>query len=93
MLLLKDEDVQRVLTISMTLDALEATQGEIAKGDASTMGRIDVHLPRDTPDSFYRWAVIPGGNRRDGFVVASMLSDIVSWPGEQGQQKENKHCI
>jgi ornithine cyclodeaminase/alanine dehydrogenase-like protein (mu-crystallin family) len=22
-----------------------------------------------------------------------MLSDIVSWPGEQGRQRENKHCI
>ncbi len=51
------------------------------------------YLPRDTPDSFYRWAVMTGGGKRDGFVVARMLSDIVSWPGEQGQQKKNKHCI
>ena len=64
MLLLKDEDDQRVLTISMTLDALEATQREIAKGDAATMGRIDVYLPRNTPDSFYRWAVMTGGEQK-----------------------------
>ena len=32
MLLLKDDDVQKVLTMSMTLDALDATQREIAKG-------------------------------------------------------------
>jgi alanine dehydrogenase len=34
-----------------------------------------------------------GGAKRDGFVVARMLSDIVSWPGEKGNQRENKHCI
>ncbi len=41
MLLLKDEDVQRVLTMSLTLEVLEETQREIVKGDAAKMGRID----------------------------------------------------
>jgi alanine dehydrogenase len=93
MLLLKDDDVQKVLTMPMTLDALDATQREIAKGDAATMGRIDVYLPCERPESFYRWAVMTGGARRDGYVVARMLSDIVSWPGTPGDQRENKHCI
>jgi alanine dehydrogenase len=93
MLLLKDDDVQKVLTMPMTLDALEETQKEIARGDAATMGRIDVYLPCERPESYYRWAVMTGGAKRDGFVVARMLSDIVSWPGEKGNQRENKHCI
>jgi alanine dehydrogenase len=93
MLLLKDEDVQQVLTMPMTLDALDETQKEIVKGDAATMGRIDVYLPCERPESYYRWALMTGGARRDGFVVARMLSDIVSWPGEKGNQRENKHCI
>ncbi|MGH7831710.1 MAG: ornithine cyclodeaminase family protein [Candidatus Binatia bacterium] len=93
MLLLKDEDVQKVLTMPMTLEALEETQREIIKGDAATMGRIDLYLPSGSPESYYRWAMMTGGTRRDGFVVARMLSDIVSWPGEKGRQRENKHCI
>jgi alanine dehydrogenase len=93
MLLLKDEDVQQVLTMPMTLHALEETQKEIVKGDAATMGRMDVYLPCERPESYYRWALMTGGTRRDGFVVARMLSDIVSWPGEEGNQRENKHCI
>jgi len=92
MLLLKDDDVRRVLTMPLTLEALDETQKEIAKGEAATMGRIDLYLP-STPTSFYRWAVMTGGARRDGFVVARMLSDVVSWPGNIGQQRENKHCI
>ncbi len=93
MLLLKDDDVQKVLTMPMTLEALEETQREIIRGNAATMGRIDVYLPRERPESYYRWAVMTGGAKRDGFVVARMLSDIVSWPGEKGEQRENKHCI
>jgi ornithine cyclodeaminase/alanine dehydrogenase-like protein (mu-crystallin family) len=93
MLFLKDSDVQRVLTMSMTLDALEETQRDIIAGNAATMGRIDVYLPCERPESYYRWAVMTGGAKRDGFVVARMLSDIVSWPGSSGQQRENKHCI
>jgi len=93
MLLLKDEDVQKVLDMPLTMEALDATQREIIAGDAATMGRMDVYLPRDTPDSYYRWALMTGGTRRDGFVVARMLSDVVSWTGELGNQRENKHCL
>ncbi len=93
MLLLKDDDVQKILTMPMTLEALEETQKEIVKGDAATMGRIDVYLPCERPESYYRWALMTGGARRDGYVVARMLSDIVSWPGEKGNQREDKHCI
>ncbi len=57
MLLLRDDDVRQVLTMPMTIEALDETQMEIAKGDAATMGRIDVYLP-STPTSFYRWAVM-----------------------------------
>src|SRR5919109_2324445 len=93
MLLLKDDDVQKVLTMPMTLQALDETQKEIARGNAATMGRIDVYLPCERPESYYRWALMTGGAKRDGVVVARMLSDIVSWPGEKGNQRENKHCI
>ncbi|TAJ83433.1 ornithine cyclodeaminase family protein [bacterium] len=93
MLLLRDDDVQKVLTMPMTLEDLEETQKEIFRGNAATMGRIDVYLPCERPQSYYRWALMTGGAKRDGFVVARMLSDIVSWPGEKGQQREDKHCI
>jgi ornithine cyclodeaminase/alanine dehydrogenase-like protein (mu-crystallin family) len=93
MLLLKDDDVQKILTMPMTLEALDETQKEIIRGNAATMGRIDVYLPREDPESYYRWALMTGGAKRDGFVVARMLSDIVSWPGKKGDQRENKHCI
>ncbi len=93
MLLLKNEDVQKVLTMSKTLEVLDETQKEMNKGDTATMGRIDVYIPNANPGSYYRWAVMTGGRRSDGFVVARMLSDVVSWPKKNGNQVENKHCI
>jgi alanine dehydrogenase len=93
MLLIRDEDVREILTMEMTLEALEQAQREIIAGDAATMGRIDLYLPCEREQSYYRWAVMTGGTRRDGFVVARMLSDIVSWPGEKGSQREDKHCV
>lgn len=93
MLLLKDDDVQKILTMPMTLEVLEETQREIIRGNAATMGRIDIYLPCERPESYYRWALMTGGTKRDGFVVARMLSDVVSWPGTKGEQRENKHCI
>jgi hypothetical protein len=52
MLLLKDDDVQKVLTMPMTLEALDETQKEIVEGNAATMGRIDVYLPCERPESY-----------------------------------------
>ena len=62
MLLLKDDDVQKVLTMPMTLEALDETQKEIVKGNAATMGRIDVYLPCERPGE-----LLPlGGDDRRG---------------------------
>ncbi len=33
-----------------------------------------------------------GGSRKDGYVCARMLSDMVSWPREHGRIRENKYA-
>ncbi len=45
MLLLKDDDVRKVLTMPLTLEVLDETQKEIAKGDAATMGESTSIFP------------------------------------------------
>jgi alanine dehydrogenase len=55
------------------------------------MGRIDVYVPSsESTAAYYRWAVMTGGSRKDGYVCARMLSDMVSWPREYGRVRENK---
>ena len=91
MLLLDNNDVAKVLDMPLCLAALDAVFQEMAIGDAVGMGRIDVYVPSgEAPAPYYRWAVMTGGSRKDGYVCARMLSDMVDWPREFGRVRENK---
>jgi ornithine cyclodeaminase/alanine dehydrogenase-like protein (mu-crystallin family) len=91
LLLLNNDDVAKVLDMPLCLAALDGVFREMAIGDCVGMGRIDVYVPSgQTPAPYYRWAVMTGGSRKDGYVCARMLSDMVNWPREYGRIRENK---
>src|SRR5262249_34827273 len=91
LLLLDNNDVARVLDMPRCLSALDGTFREMAAGDAVGMGRIDVYVPsQEARAPYYRWAVMTGGSKKDGYVCARMLSDMVAWPREYGRIRENK---
>jgi alanine dehydrogenase len=93
MLLIDNDVVSRVLDMGSTVDALEGVFHEMAAGDAVGMGRIDLYVPSGQETApFYRWAVMTGGSRKDGYVCARMLSDMVSWPRQHGRVRENKYA-
>jgi alanine dehydrogenase len=93
MLLLNNADVAKVLDMRMCLAALDGVFQEMAMGDAVGMGRIDVYVPSGgKPAPYYRWAVMTGGSKKDGYVCARMLSDMVTWPREHGKIRENKYA-
>jgi len=91
LLLLNNDDVAKVLDMPLCLSALDGVFHEMAAGEAVGMGRIDVYVPsQEAAAPFYRWAVMTGGSRKDGYVCARMLSDMVDWPREHGRVRENK---
>jgi alanine dehydrogenase len=91
LLLLNNDDVAKVLDMPLCLSALDGVFHEMAAGEAVGMGRIDVYVPsQQAAAPFYRWAVMTGGSRKDGYVCARMLSDMVDWPREHGRVRENK---
>ena len=93
MLLINNSDVMNVLDMRMTLDALDVAFHELAKGDAVGMGRIDLYVPSEQAAApYYRWAVMAGGSRRDGYVCARMLSDMARWPRQHGKIRETKYA-
>nr|MDP9461376.1 ornithine cyclodeaminase family protein [Actinomycetota bacterium] len=93
MLLINNSDVEKVLEARMCLDALEGVFREIAAGEAVGLGRMDIYVPSGEEQApYYRWAVMAGGSRKDGYVCARMLSDMVAWPREYGSIRENKYA-
>src|SRR5262245_57116454 len=93
MLLLNNADVQKVLDMPLCMAALDGVFQELARGEAATMGRIDLYVPSgESVAPFYRWAVMTGGSKKDGIVCARMLSDMVEWPREYGRIRENKYA-
>ena len=93
MLLLNNADVEKVLDMPLCLAALDSVFHEMARGEAVGMGRIDVYVPSgEQAAPYYRWAVMTGGSKKDGFVCARMLSDMVAWPREHGRIRENKYA-
>jgi ornithine cyclodeaminase/alanine dehydrogenase-like protein (mu-crystallin family) len=92
MLLLNNDDISRVLTMPLCLESLEAMFREIATGDAVGMGRIDLYVPSGERAPYYRWAMMAGGSKKEQFACVRMISDMVSWPVEHGQRRENKYA-
>ena len=93
MLLLNNDDVAKILDMRLCMSALDAAFAEMVAGDAAGMGRIDVYVPSGKESApYYRWAVMAGGSKKDGYVCARMLSDMVAWPREHGKIRENKHA-
>jgi ornithine cyclodeaminase/alanine dehydrogenase-like protein (mu-crystallin family) len=93
MLLLNNSDVAKVLDMRLCMQALDGAFQEMAAGESVGMGRIDVYVPSgETQAPYYRWAVMAGGSKKDGYVCARMLSDMVAWPREYGRIRENKYA-
>src|SRR5947209_7543852 len=93
MLMLNNTDVAKVLDMRLCMDSLDGVFQEMAIGDAVGMGRIDLYVPSgETIAPYYRWAVMTGGSKKDGYVCARMLSDMVNWPREHGRIRENKYA-
>jgi alanine dehydrogenase len=90
MLYLSNADVQRVLDIRETLDALRQGYADLARGDAAYVPRIDLYAPTGRDDDYYRWGSMTGYCRGEDVVACRIKSDVVSWPGGA---TEEKYCM
>ncbi|MGH7835138.1 MAG: ornithine cyclodeaminase family protein, partial [Candidatus Binatia bacterium] len=90
MLLINNEEVERLLDMKSCLEALEIAYGDLLKGDAVYRPRLDVWVPCERPDGYYRWGTMEGASREMGVFAIRMKSDIVHWPDGL---TEEKYCI
>ncbi len=90
MLFLNNQDVESLLDMPSCLDALEVGYRDLQRGAAGYRGRIDVFVPCERQDAYYRWGTMEGACRSLETFAIRMKSDIVHWP--EGKTEE-KYCM
>jgi alanine dehydrogenase len=92
MLVINNEIVADVLTMEDCIRAQEDAFKKLPTGGAIHRPRIDMYMPAERPDGYFRWGTMEGAN--DGYFAIRMKSDIMYWPeNESGNWTEEKYCI
>ena len=90
MLLINNQEVEKLFTMKDCLAALEVGYDDLLKGDAVYRPRLDLWMPCDRPDGYYRWGTMEGASRKIGVFAIRMKSDVVYWPNGE---TEEKYCM
>lgn len=92
MLILNNDDVTKLLTMADCIRVQEDAFRKIPTGGSIHRPRIDIYMPCERDDGYYRWSTMEGAN--DGYLAIRMKSDIMTWPrDEHGNWTEEKYCI
>lgn len=90
-LIINNRDVEAVLTIKMTIDALEESYLNLAKGEAVCRPRIDIRIPTSNPEKNYQFGSMEGGSTA-GYFAVRMKSDIIYETSYDGVVTQEKYC-
>ncbi len=92
MLIINNDDVAKLLTMDDCIRVQEEAFKKLPFGGSIHRPRIDIYMPCDVPDGYYRWSTMEGAN--DGYCAIRMKSDIITWPKESnGSWTEDKWCM
>ena len=92
MLMISNAVVEQVLSMRECIQAQEAAFARLLTGEAIFRPRIDMYVPCDREDGYYRWGSVEGAS--DGVLAVRLKSDVVTWPrSPDGSWSENKHCM
>ncbi len=92
-LVLSNDDIQRVLTMDMCLDALQAMYAEVGTGVALSGPRIDLVAPSQVPDGAsaeYGLKTMGGVLPSAGVSAVRLNSDLITWPTRDGFVRREK---
>lgn len=79
-LILSNDDISSLLTMSECIDTLEQAYGELAVGRGVTRTRSDTFAPTMRPDALYSLKTMDGIIPKFGVGAVRINSDIVTWP-------------
>src|SRR5438309_9654132 len=90
-LIINNAEVERVLTMELTLAALEKSYLDLAAGEAVCRPRIDIRIPTSDPAKNYQWGTMEGGSTA-GYFAIRMKSDVVFETVYNGALTQEKYC-
>jgi alanine dehydrogenase len=88
-LILSNEDIEKILPVGACLDVLEEAYRDLGNGMAATVPRYDVFSPTK-PDEFYEYKTMSGvlPNRR--IAALRLNSSVVKWYERAGGMRKDK---
>ncbi len=91
MLIINNDIVHDILTMKDCIAVQEEAFRQLATGEAMHRPRIDMYMPCDGDEGYFRWGSMEGAN--GGFFAIRMKSDIITWPRDaNGNWTEEKYC-
>ena len=94
MLFIDNETVKQVLSMPECIEAQDIAFRGLPSGASVHRPRIDLYVPTERTDAYYRWGTMEGASKELGVFAIRMKSDILYWPtDEQGIQKEEKYSV
>ncbi len=93
MLMLNNGDVAGLLTMDMTMSALDRAYQQLADGEAVCRPRIDIQIPAREPGKTYQWGTMEGGSISPGYFGIRMKSDVVYETQYGGAVTQEKYAL
>src|SRR5262245_64206250 len=91
-LILNNDDVAKVLTMEITMKALEKAYQELFRGEAVCRPRIDIQVPTQDAGKIYQWGTMEGGSM-SGYFAIRMKSDVIYEQEYLGAITQEKYCV
>src|SRR5262250_862235 len=91
-LILNNDEVQSVLTMEITMKALEQAYHEVSRTAAVCRPRIDIQIPTEDPKKIYQWGTMEGGSTA-GYFAIRMKSDVIYEQEYLGTITQENYCV
>ncbi|HMF52678.1 MAG TPA: hypothetical protein VK603_28715, partial [Candidatus Saccharimonadales bacterium] len=89
MLILSNEDIEKILPVGACLDVLEEAYRDLGNGLAATVPRYDVFSPTK-PNEFYEYKTMSGVFPRRNIAALRLNSSVVKWYEKAGGLRKDK---
>jgi alanine dehydrogenase len=88
-LILSNEDIEKILPVGACLDVLEEAYRDLGNGMAATVPRYDVFSPTK-PDEFYEYKTMSGVLPNRNIAALRLNSSVVKWYERAGGMRKDK---